>query len=270
MLFKSIYEYRDYKKFFNEWVERQARKGHGEYRRVALSLQVSTTMISQIFKGDKHLSLELAQELAEYLELKEDEGDYFLLLVQYQKAGSVKLQARLLKQIDDRQTKARKLENRIKANKEMPEQVKNIFYSGWAYSATRLMADVEKMDNAAVIAEYLRLPRNQVQKVLDFLLEHQLVIEEKGKLKIGPARTFIGSSSFMTLKHHQNWRVQAMGLMNTTDDDNFFYTGPMTLSHGVAAKIRQELPGFIEKIHADILPSKSETLRCLNIDWFGF
>lgn len=38
-----VYDYSDYKIFFNDWVEAQARGGHGEYRRLAQHLNVSST-----------------------------------------------------------------------------------------------------------------------------------------------------------------------------------------------------------------------------------
>jgi uncharacterized protein (TIGR02147 family) len=269
MNINTVFDFVDYKKFFNDWVESQPNSGHGEYRRLALALDVSTTMISQVFKGDKHLSMELAADLCDYLGLGDDEADYLLLLVESQKAGSVKLQKRLLRQIKARQEKARNLENRVKASK-MTEEVKTVFYSSWVYSATRLLADLPQMDSAASIADKLHLPRNQVQRVLEFLLNHGLVVVEKNKMKLGPTRTHTGNSSHFTSRHHQNWRLQGFNRMQTNDNDQFFYTGPMTLSKDVAEKIRQELPSFIEKIAAQVEPSPSEVARCLNIDWFEF
>jgi len=227
-------------------------------------------MISQVFKGDKHLSLELAAELCEYLELNDEEADYFLLLVECQKAGSQKLLKRLSRQVHNRQEKARKLENRVKAKNEMTEEVKSVFYSSWIYSGVRLLTDLEQMNSAADIATRLSMPRNQVQRVVDFLIKNHLAVAEKNKLKLGAARTHIGSSSILVNKHHQNWRLQALNKMAFQDEDNFFYTGPMTLSAEVANKIRQELPSFIENINSQILPSKSEVVRCLNIDWFEY
>ncbi len=266
----SVFDFSDYKDFFNSWVENQPKAGHGEYRRLSLALNVSTTMISQVFKGDKHLSLELAADLCDYLQFTDEEADYFILLVEYQRAGSLKLQKRLMKQINVRQEKARKLENRVKSVKEMSEEVKTTFYSSWVFSGIRLLTDIEGMDNANAIAERLFLPRNHVQKILDFLISQQLVLTEKNKLKMGPTRTHIGSSSLLANKHHQNWRLQAFAKMSQPDEKNFFYTGPMTLSQNVANKIRQEFPSFIEKINAQIMPSKSEVVRCLNLDWFEY
>ena len=60
------------------------------------------------------------------------------------------------------------------------------------------------------------------------------------------------------------------------DENNFFLlAGPCVveseeLVFEVAEKIRKKLPQFIEDILKDVKPSKSETTRCLNVDFFEF
>lgn len=266
----AVYEYDHYKKFFNSWVESQPKAGHGEYRRVALALGISTTLISQVFKADKHLSLEMSSELCDYLALDEDESEYFILLVEHAKSGSLKLQKRFMRQIRMRQERAKKLETRVKKDVEMDEATKAVFYSSWIYTGIRMLSDTNEGNDVLEISKRLHLERNQVQKVVDFLLEHRLCVVKDGSLKMGPARTHIGSSNLLVVKHHQNWRLQAFQKMIQSDEDNLFYTSPMSLSREVAEKIRQELPGFIQKVSDKIRPSKAEVVRCLNIDWFEY
>lgn len=267
---KSLYEFTDYKIFLNEWVESQPKKGHGEYRRIALSLNVSTTMISQVFKADKHLSLEMACELCDYLSLSEDEIEYFLLLVEHQKSGSQKLANRLLKQIKKKQERALKLENRIKKDMELSEEDKAIFYSSWVYSGISLMTDIDAYSNTTQISQRLNLPKNLVQKVISFLLEKGMCIEVKGNIKMGPTSTHVGSSNLLTVKHHQNWRLLGFNKMIFEDDKQLFFTGPMVMSQEVADEVRIRLPEIIQDILKKVHPSKSEVVRCLNIDWFEY
>lgn len=266
----SVFQFDDYKTFFNQWVESLPKQGHGEYRRVALALNVSTTMISQVFKGEKELSLELAYDLCEYLNMNEEETDYFLLLVEHHRAGSAKLQKRFYKKIKDLQEKYQKLENRIKKENRLNEEQRAVFYSSWIYSGVRILASCEDYNDAASIGQRLNLPRNQVQKVLDFLLANGLLVQKKGELQIGSTMTFIGSSNLLTVKHHQNWRLQAFNRMIQDDSKNLFYTAPMSLSHEVAEYLRQEISNLLDRVNKIVPPSKSETTRCLNIDWFDF
>ncbi|KYG67047.1 hypothetical protein AZI86_08520 [Bdellovibrio bacteriovorus] len=265
----TIYQFQDYKEFYNSWVENQPRGGFGEYRRLAQALNVSTTMVSQVFKGDKHLSLELASEVCDFLALDEDETDYFLLLVDHGRAGSHKLQQRFLRQIKSRQEKAKKTENRLKAT-ELDESAKMTFYSSWVYQGVRMLADTGQYNNAEVLATRLNLPRNHIQKVLDFLIDHHLLVEEKNKLKLGPSHIHLPSSSPLASRHLQNWHIQATSKMTQIRDEDFFFSGPMSMSEEVAEWVRMELPGFVQSITAKVIPSKSETVRCLNIDWFEY
>ncbi len=267
---KTLYEFTDYKEYFNQRLESLPKKGHGEYRRLALFLNVSTTMISQVFRGDKHLSLEMASELCDYLQLDETEAEYLFLLVDYQRAGSHKLRQRLLRQIQRKQQQARVLENRIKKDISLTEESKSIFYSNWLYSAIRILSSIPDFDNIESIADRLQLPTPHVQKIAEFLIQNKLCLRQGNKIKMGPTKTYVGSQSPFVVQHHRNWRLQAFQKMNLFDEDNLFTTAPMSMSKDVAEKIRQEIPGFIQSIYKQVEPSDSQVVRCLNIDWFEY
>ena len=127
-----------------------------------------------------------------------------------------------------------------------------------------------ELNDAEAIAERLSMPRNQVQKVLEFLIKEGLVKQDSGTLEVGARRTHLGAESTLVSRHHQNWRMLAIQKMPATSSENLFYTGPMSLSNEVAQMVRNELPAIIERINKWVLPSPSETIRCLNIDWFEY
>lgn len=266
----NIYEFTDYKIYFNEWVENLPKKGRGEYRRVAEKLNISTTMISQVFRGDKHLSLELASEVSDYLGLSELETEYFFLMVEFARSGSHKLSLKLKKRLTTLQNDGKKLEVRLKKDIEMNDETKSIFYSSWLYSGVQMLTAIDHLNDAQSIADTLQVKRSDVQKVLQFLLKEDLVVLKNQKLDAGPRRTHLGVDSPLVSKHHQNWRLQAFQKMPFNNPDDLFYTGPMSVSLDVAEKIRIELPAMIEKINKWVMPSPSEVVRCLNIDWFEF
>jgi len=264
----SVYDTKDYKVFFNSWVLEQPKKGHGEYRRLAQHLGVSTTLISQIFKGEKHPSLEIALDIGEYLGLNELESEYFLLQVEYAKAGSHKLKDKFGKQISARQEKAKRIENRIKKDFELADEDKAVFYSSWMYSGIRLLTAVPNHSNVATIAQKLNLPRSTIQKIVEFLLNKKLIQEKGGKLQVSNISTHIGSSSFLVNRHHQNWRIHGFQKMLADDSKNIFYTGPVALSDEATEHIQKMILNFIQEYHKVYGPSDSESVRCLNIDWF--
>lgn len=56
--------------------------------------------------------------------------------------------------------------------------------------------------------------------------------------------------------------------MDEIETDELFFTAPMVLSADMILEVRKELVTLIERITKQITDSKSETLACLNIDWF--
>lgn len=266
----NIFEFSDYKIYFKAYVAQLPSKGRGEFKRVAEKLNVSSTMISQIFNGDKHMSLELASDLADYLTLNEGETQYFFLLVDYARAGNFRLQAKLKAQIEKAQAQAKNLNTRLKFERELDDLAKATFYSSWVYSGVRMLSALPNVQNSQAIADRLNLPRTHIEKILDFLIKENLVKVEGEGLEAGARSTHIGAESPFVMKHHQNWRLMGFNKMQPNNSSNLFYTGPMSLSEETAQKVRAELPSLIEKITNWVVPSPSEVVRCLNIDWFEF
>lgn len=266
----SIYDYTDYKAFVRSWIESQPKRGRGILRRMAEEFQMSPTMLSHIFQGDKHLSIEAANDIAEFMSLADDEFEYFLLLVLYGKAGNFRLQERFKKKINSEQKKANQITKRMKADTELPETAKSVFYSTWLYSGVRNMTACPSFKDVDQIAAHLKLPRNAIQKVIEFLLQNNLCVIKDDKLDVGPQQTHIGHDSPSVLKHHQNWRVQGFSKMVEQNEKNLFFTSPMSMSKETAEEIRPLILGLIEDVRKKIRPSPSEIVRCLGIDWFEY
>ncbi len=264
----SIYQYTSYKDYFNNWVGSQSRNGHGEYRKLALALNISTTLVSQVFNGEKDLSLELTCEFADYLLLNEKETEYLLLLVAHSKAGSEKLKSKFFKQILHKQSEAKKLATRLSQDEVLTESARLIYFSSWIYPAIRMLCDVPQYNSANEIAERLKLPRNHIIKCLDFLIQNKIVIEKGGQLSIGPTHIYLPPTDPLSSRDHANWRSLSYQKMQIYNEDQFFYSGRYALSKAVVAEIRALLPDFIESILKKVKPSPSETVTCLNIDFF--
>jgi hypothetical protein len=175
----------------------------------------------------------------------------------------------LKRKIDAELKKAQNIGQRLKVD-ELPDFTKAIFYSSWMYSGVRNLTAIPSFQSVEALAERLKSPRLQVQKVVEFLLENGLCIMGNGKLQVGPKRTHIGAHSPLVSKHHENWRLAGFQKIPLQNEDDLFLTFPMSLSAADAKKIRQYLPTVIEEIHKIVEPSESEVVRCLNIDFFEY
>lgn len=266
----NIYEFDNYQKYLQNWLFLQPKHGHGILKAWSEKLEVHSTLLSQVVNGKKDFSLEQADKLTELLNLTEQETEYFLLLLMYARAGTQSLKRKFKKRIEHAQEKSKNISARLKVQNSLGEEAKAIFYSSWIYSAIRNLTALPNMNSAEEIAIELGLPRELVQLKIEFLLENQLCLMEEKGLTYGPSRTHVPVDSPWVNQHHKNWREQAEQKMPLKNENDLFFTFPMSLSEKDAEKIRKLIPQWIEEIHKIVGPSDSECVRCLNVDFFRY
>lgn len=266
----NILEFHDYRLFFESFLKEKPKAGHGLLSQWAKSLRVSTTLLSQILKGKKSLSLELAEALALQIGLSEKEMEYLFLLVQYDRAGTASLKKRLKQKINEAQEASRSLKNRIQNAQKLNSEIKTQYYSSWIYSGVRNLAVCEGIHSLDQLAERLRLPRPLLSEIIDFLLKAALLTAQDKGWGPGVNSTYLSSDSPLVSKHHQNWRLKAMQKMEFQLPEDLFYTSPMSLSEEMARKLRKQLVDIIEELQKKAGPTPSEAVRCLSIDWFEY
>lgn len=265
----SVFEFENYREFIKAWISTQE-SSHGLKSELAAAMGISSSFMSQVLKGDKSLTPEQAGELAERFGFTEAETDFWFLLIDLDRAGTVKLRSRLGRKIRQGREQAKSLSKRSLKDTELSDETKGVFYSSWLYSGIRNMAALPDVNDVPEIARRLNLPAATISKVVGFLVDHGLCRMDDGRLTYGPAHTFVNRDSPHVVKHHLNWRLQAARAMERDRDSDLFFTGPMSLSRETVDEIRKYLPQVIQEIYKKIGPSPSEQVACLNIDWFDY
>lgn len=245
------------------------RGGRGQLRKIAAHLNVHPTLLSQVLSGGKDLTLEQAILLCDYLGLGELEREYFLLLIQYERAGSKTLKNFFHAKLRVLQEEGNKVASRFEKTTEIREEDKAVFYSHWQNSAVRLLTSIKDFQSLDAVAEKLKLPQARVKRILDFLLSVGLVKEEEGRYQMGPARTHLPSSSPYTIRHHVNWRLKAFEAYEKLEKNELAITFPMTLSKKDSLRLRELIVDFVESVNKTLESSEPEELMCLNIDYFS-
>ena len=179
-----------------------------------------------------------------------------------------RLKKKMESQILQIQNKALTVKARVPHNIELDDKARNQFYSHWYYSGARLLTSIDDYSSAQTISQKLNLPQKTVHEVVEFLIQYGLCIEKNGLLKMGPKATHLEAHSPLVTRHHTNWRLKGIENMENLGPEELFYTGPMALSVSSMKKIRAVLVSSIEEITNEAVDSKSETLACLNVDWF--
>ncbi len=263
----SIYDFDNYQSYLNEWIKNN-NVSTGLKSKLASAANISTTLVSLVLNGKKDFSKEQALEISLFLNLNSKETDYFLLLVDFARAGTEALKKRIKNKISESQLQAQNISHRVIHDTVLTDEIKAVYYSSWIYSAIRNLSALEQYNEPNTISQRLKTDVSQIIQALDFLLDHGICIKENGKIHYGNAHTFIGKDSPLVFKHHQNWRIRGFEKMEYRRHKDIFFTCPMSLSNEAIEEIKKLLYSAIETITKIAAPSPSEDVICVNIDLF--
>ena len=266
----DFFTFKNYKDLVNKWVLSRPQNGRGQYKQIADHLRLSTVTISQVFKGEKQLSLEQAISLVDFMALTGLQKEFFLLLVQYNRAGSHALEKHFKEKLDALREDSKNLKTRLPQDKQLAEIEKARFYSHWIYGAIRLATSIETLRTPQQLAERFDVPLEKINEALEFLMQVGLIVEKNGKYLMGPQRLHLEKSSPYIKSRQMGWRLKGFETMDSISSDEIFYTAPMSLPLSMIPEIKEQFLALIEKINARVVEEKPEELVCLNIDLFRF
>jgi uncharacterized protein (TIGR02147 family) len=268
----NLFKYSNYRSFLEGWISRQPNRGRGQLRRIADRLRVHPTLVTRILRGTKQLTSEQAWELTGYLELGEREAEYFLSLVECERAGTRKLRERHQRRLAELRAQALP-SPAAGGNHPLNDLDRAIYYSHWYYAALHVMTAIPRFqapDGARQMAQALRLPPALVASVLEFLVAKGLCREQDGVFRIGIKDTRLEESSATIDRHLVNWRLKAVEQVMTqpAHPDEVFYSVPLALGTQAGNELKKQLRACIERAMEAPKQEPCEVVGCLNIDWF--
>jgi uncharacterized protein (TIGR02147 family) len=262
--FDSLFQMTDFRSYVHSWVHA---RGRGEFRKIALTLNIHTTLVSQIFSGKKCLTEEQAIRLCHYMSLNSLETDYFVKLVQIERAGNEPLKSLFKRHLKQLQLQSSQIKERVPATKLLSEADRAIFYSNWQYSLIRLLTSIPELRTIEKISARLDLPISTVQEVLDFLTSRRLCREQDGQYHRTDKNTHVESDSHLSIRHHHNWRVKSMSLQEQMKKEDLAFTAPISVSKADTENVRKILLNAISEIAKIVEKSDAEDVVYLGIDW---
>lgn len=264
----DIFKYNSYKSFTNDFIKLRPSNGRGQYQKIAKLLGVHSTMVSHIFNGDKDLKLEHGVLLVEYLGLNKLESEYYLTLIQKERAGNYQLKNYFEKQCNDILKRSKKISNRLEVKQSLSEEDKAQFYSSWMYSALRLLTSIPKNQNMDSLIDYFNIPTKRAKSCIEFLLKSGLCKREKKKISIGPTHLHLDGDSPLIYNLHKNWRLKSFDRHEKLEIEELMFSAPLTISEADIPKVKDLALKFIQDVRKVVDKTEPESLMCLNIDWF--
>lgn len=265
----EVLNFDDYRDYMNAHLEAMPKKGHGQARKIASHLRVSSTFISRVLAGAKSLNLEQGELVAEFLGLTGLEADYFIFLIEKDRAGTKRLQNYWQKKLDQIRAQAKVLSERVEAQRPLSDEEKAVFYSNALISAVHLYTSTHPEGRSfQEVLDRFEVPRASLVKILDFLKSASLLVEKDGRYQMGSQSTHVGTESPHWLRHHTNWRLRAVAANESLQENELMYTVNVSLSKKDFEHLREQMVGFIKKFLNRVHASPAEEIACFNLDFF--
>jgi len=230
-------------------------------------LGIPSSVFSLILSSQRELSADHSYLLAEFMGLLPLEKDYFITLVQIEKAYHHKYKTFLKEKKENILKESLNLSKRVAFEKTLTEKDQQEFYSSWLYSAIRLKCSIGEGLSTEAIKTQFQLSNERAVHIIEFLLRTGLIIQEKMKYKMGSQSTFVGQKSPMAGRHHSNWRLKSIEKSTEITEKELMFTGPLTCSHKDAEVIREKMAQVLQEISEIVKDSPAEDLFYVGFDF---
>ena len=265
---KAIYYFEDYKNYLNERIQSLPKEGRGEFLRISKYLNVHTSLISQVLRGNKEFSPEQAIKVADYFGLSVSEKNYFILLISLSRAGTEDLRSYYLSLIEKMKMEYFSVKERVPKAVRLNDTQMAQYYSDWRFMAVWLSTSLENINTIDDIAEKLNISKKDISKIIDFLISVNLCVNNDGTLSQGISATHLDKDSLLINRHHTNWRLKAVESLEKITSDELFFSAPLTISKKDMQEIKKNLLNAIENASETVSETSPEEIACLNIDLF--
>jgi uncharacterized protein (TIGR02147 family) len=267
---QNIYQFDGYKTFLVACEQESQRFHRGFRAKLAQAIGCNNAFVSQVLNKGAHFSLEQGIHIARHLALKEDEQNFFLLLIEYERAGIQELREHFQKQLSSMREKFLNIKDRVHHQSVLSAEAQATYYSHWYYAAIHMIVTIGAYRSVASIARALSLKSNLVEDVISFLLSYNLLIEKGGEFLPGPSYLHLDRGSPNISKHHSNWRIAAISSLQSANKGDVHYSTVSTLSEKDVESLRDRLVQVVQDYVQTVQKSShEESIYGFNLDFFN-
>jgi hypothetical protein len=264
----SLFNCLEYRDWIEEWLKKKPKSGHGELSKIARALEVNSTLISQVLSKSRDFSLEQGYALCSYFSFNQLETQYFMLLLQAERAGTQGLRKYFEAELKSIQKKAGLVENRVEVDTDISDSDKSFLVGNWKPTAILVFTGLEAGVTLEEIAENFNIPIETVREICEELVEMGLVSQSEGKFKTGFRRLHLAKGSSFLLRHYTNWRLKAIEQSDQQGENDVMYTSVSSIAEKDIPQFKEKLLAWISEYAKSVSASPAEEAVCFNLDFF--
>lgn len=263
----NLFEFKDYKDYIRVRIQSSDRP-RGMIASFAQAAGCHRTYFSQVLNSHVHLTPDQACGLANHWSFPRLEADYFCLLVDYQRAATPRLRAKINDQLHALGRRRDNLGHRFKKGAIGPGEIEMLYYSTWYVSAIHVLTSIPEFQYVQKISERLGLPLRQVTSALEKLEAHGFVRRNDERWIITTRDLHLPSHAPFNAINHANWRQRAAHAVQALEPSGVHYTSVASMSRRDFEKLKTLVLAFIDESRRMVAASEEEELICLTCDLF--
>lgn len=241
----------------------------GTKAQLAQAAECQPTYISQVLHGKADLSPEQGERITRYLQLSSEESQYFMLLLHKDRSGTAELKKFYQTQIEERIVRRMSVVNRLGKDNRLTEEQHSIYYSSWHYLAVHMALTIQQLQTREALAKHFNIDLDRIDKVLEFLVQSGLAVQDKNTYTTGVQVIRLGKDSYHIVKHHSHWRHQSIESLEKETPHDLHYSGAVTLSSSDVLKLKERMLEQIKENIEVVKASGAEEIFVYNLDFFS-
>lgn len=264
---KDIYSFDNYKDYLREVIS-NSEISWGYISKMADAAGCQRSYLSRSLNSKVHLTMDHAFHIARFLSLNEGETDFFMCLVEVERAATPEYRQKVisrLKQIKEEQLDLHKLSKRPQVNLGEKEF---IYYSNWIMSALHIIVSIPEFQTTRAIAEKLQIDLQMAESFLQQLVEFNLIRKEGKKWIFSSGEIHVPKNSPLVHLHHNNWRQRAILDSQKMQTDGIHYTVVQSMDQKAYDEIQNQFLKLIRFATKVAGPAPSKELICMTCDFF--
>jgi uncharacterized protein (TIGR02147 family) len=262
----DIFAHQTYRGVLHEWLE--VNGGKGGRATLAKVARCSPSWISRVLSESVQLTPDQAFAIADHMGMSDTESDFFLLLLEHERAGTQALKKRIHVKLQKIRKESHQLKASVRTDGSVTGDQANLYYSSWMYSAVHVACMIRPFSSEE-LATKLRLSPASVMKTAKELTTMGLLVSKAGRFAATALNVHLPAESPMAKVGHRNWRSRTVEYLQETGEDGFHYSAIHCLSEKDIARIHKILKDTIVNCRSIIADSPSEELAVFCVDWFG-
>ncbi|MFZ4405423.1 MAG: TIGR02147 family protein [Pseudobdellovibrionaceae bacterium] len=263
----NVFTFNDYKDFIRTRIK-YAPHSWGHISKLAEAADCQRSYFSRMLNSEVHLTADHIHNLSEYWQMPENEADFFLLLLEKEKASSASYRNKIETKLKNLKADHENIQKRVQRPIVSLGQKEFTYYSAWYYSALHILVSIPKYQTTSSIAEYLHLDKNWTEQTLQELEQFGLIKKQNSRWTFAGQELHVSKDSPLVVLHHQNWRARAVLDAQQKKPTSLHYTVVQSMNLKTYDQIKEKILQLISESAHLAGPAKEEIMVCMTCDFF--